>query len=134
MSDTPVERFDIRFSPRIRWLLRGFGMGPARSGVLLAADSLQARVGSFRVETPRSVITAVSEVRAPWWAVAGVHTDLRGRWIINGGPGSLVRLELAQPVTASVGRLHVRLRRLDVGLTDNARLARMLGDGPGTPR
>lgn|GEM_PF-1638740 len=80
------------------------------------------------------MITAVSEVRAPWWAVAGVHTDLRGRWIINGGPGSLVRLELAQPVTASVGRLHVRLRRLDVGLTDNARLARMLGDGPGTPR
>jgi|GEM_PF-1713696 hypothetical protein len=53
MSETPVERFDIRFSPRIRWLLRGFGMGPARSGVRLAADSLQARVGSFRVEPAR---------------------------------------------------------------------------------
>ena len=36
--------------------------------------------------------------RAPWWALAGVHTNLRGRWIVNGASGDAVRFDLSTPV------------------------------------
>jgi hypothetical protein len=130
-SETPLERFDIRFSPRIRWLLTIFGMGPSRTAVLVSQDSLRVKAGMFRVEIPRSRIAAVDEVRAPRWAMAGVHTNLRSRWIVNGAPGSLVRVRLSEPATASIAGLHVRLRSLDIGLTENARLMQILGAGGG---
>jgi hypothetical protein len=126
MSDTAAERFEIRFSPRLRWLLTAFGMGPRRTGVQLSDNSLRVRAGLFSVEVPRSAIRAVSEVPAPWWAKAGVHTDLRGRWIVNGAPGRLVRLQLSPPATASTAGIRVTIRRLDLGLTDNERLTQML--------
>jgi hypothetical protein len=126
MSDSGSERFEIRFTPRLRWLLGAFGMGPRRCTVLLSGDSLRVRAGLFRVEAPRSAITAVSEVPAPWWALAGVHTDLRGRWIVNGAPGRLVRLRLSPPARASLAGLPVTVRCLDVGLTDSERLTQSL--------
>jgi hypothetical protein len=127
MSDLAAERFELRYSPRLRWLLTAFGMGPRRTAVLLSRDSLQVRAGMFRVEVPRSAITAVSEVPAPWWAMAGVHTDLHGCWIVNGAPGRLVRLQLSPPARASMAGIRVGVRCLDVGLTDNERLTQMLG-------
>jgi hypothetical protein len=44
-SEIAGERFDLRFSPRLRWLLTAFGMGPA-SGVLLSPDSLRVTAGA----------------------------------------------------------------------------------------
>jgi hypothetical protein len=101
-------------------------MGPRRTRVLLSAESLRVRAGLFTVEIPRTAIADVSEVPAPWWALAGVHTDLRGRWIINGGPGRLVRLELSRPVTGSIAGAHVRVRCLDIGVTETGRLTEAL--------
>jgi hypothetical protein len=126
MDDASSERFELRFSPRLRWLLTALGMGPGRTAVVLSADSLRVRTGMFRVEVPRSAIAAASEVRAPWWAIAGVHTDLRGRWIVNGAAGRLVRLRLSPPAEASMARVRVRVRRLDIGLVDGGRLVQEL--------
>jgi hypothetical protein len=126
LEDMPAERFDIRLSPTIGWLLRGLGMGPKRSGLVLAPPRLQVRAGLFRADIPLSDIVSVRETSAPWWALAGIHTDLRGRWVINGAPGRLVRLDLAQPVRGQMAGVPVRIRRLDVGLSDNAGLIREL--------
>jgi hypothetical protein len=57
MRDSGSERFEIRFTPRLRWLLSAFGMGPRRCTVLLSGDSLRVRACLFGVEVPRSAIT-----------------------------------------------------------------------------
>jgi hypothetical protein len=118
MTDTR-ERFEIRFSPRIRWLLRGLGMSPRRTEVVLSSGELRVRAGALRVEIPTYCIASVTEAKAPWW-LAGVHTDFRGRWIVNGAPGRMVRLDLSQPVRAKLARFNVTIRRLDLALADNA--------------
>jgi hypothetical protein len=40
MTADSVEQFVIRFSPRLRWLLTAFGMGPRHTQVLVSAASL----------------------------------------------------------------------------------------------
>ena len=92
----------VRFSPRLRWLLRALGMGPKRTGLVLTSYEVRVKAGGFQTTVPLDHIVAVSECPAPWWAQAGVHTDFRGRWIINGGPGRLVRLGLSPSVEARI--------------------------------
>jgi len=110
----------VRFSPRLRWLLRALGMGPKRTGLVLTSYEVRVKAGGFQTTVPLDHIVAVSECPAPWWAQAGVHTDFRGRWIINGGPGRLVRLGLSPSVEARILGMRLPVRRLDVGLEDNA--------------
>jgi hypothetical protein len=110
----------VRFSPRLRWLLRALGMGPKRTGLVLTPYEVRVKAGGFQTTVPLDHIVAVSECPAPWWAQAGVHTDFRGRWIINGGPGRLVRLGLSPSVEARILGMRLPVRRLDVGLEDNA--------------
>jgi len=110
----------VRFSPRLRWLLRALGMGPKRTGLVLTSYEVRVKAGGFQTTVPLDHIVAVSECPAPWWAQAGVHTDFRGRWIINGGPGRLVRLDLSPSVEARILGMRLPVRRLDVGLEDNA--------------
>jgi hypothetical protein len=124
------EQLEIHFSPWIRWFLRAFGMGPKRTGIVLTPHEVQVRAGHFRVIISRDQITSVRECSAPWW-MAGVHTDFRGRWIVNGGPGRLVRLDLSPPVEGRMAGMTVSIRRLDVGLEDNARFLAKLASPRG---
>lgn len=125
------EQWEIRFSPRIRWFLRALGMGPKRTGIVLTPHDVRVRAGGFRVTVSRDHIASVSERPAPWWAQAGVHTDFRGRWIVNGGPGCLVRLVLAPPAQGRMAGMTVSIWRLDLGLQDNASFAVKLASSPG---
>jgi hypothetical protein len=114
------EQVEIHFSPWIRWFLRALGMGPKRTGIVLTPDEVQVKAGSFRVMVSRDQIASVRECSPPRWAQAGVHTDLRGRWIIDGGPGRLVRLDLSPPAQGQMAGMTVSVRRLDLGLEDSA--------------
>ena len=119
MGPPETIREQLHFSPRLRWLLRAVGMGPKRTGIVLTPDELQVRAGGFGLTIPLDRIASVSECPAPWWAQAGVHTDFRGRWIINGGPGRLVRLDLAPPAEALILGRRLSVRRLDIGVEDD---------------
>src|SRR5690349_8336489 len=72
-------------------------MGPKRTGIVLTEHDVQVKAGGFRVAVSRDQVASVSQCSPPWWALAGVHTDLRGRWIVDGGPGRLVRLDFHRP-------------------------------------
>ena len=120
------EQLEIHFSPWFRWFLRALGMGPKRTGIVLTPHEVQVRAGSFRVRVCRDQIASVRECSPPWWAPAGVHTDFRGRWIVDGGPGRLVRLDLSPPAQGRMAGVTVSIRRLDLGLEDNASFAAKL--------
>ena len=122
------ERLGLRYWHGTRWLLTLLGMGPRRSGATLAEAGLQVRAWPFRVDVPLSSIAAASADRAPWWALAGVHTSTRGRWIVTGAPGPVVRLDLARPCTGRLAGIPVRVSRLDVGTADDAGLLRRLSE------
>lgn len=121
-----ARRFEIRIAPWSRWLLRVAGVGGPRSGLFLAPETVTVRAGGFRVAIPRSDIADVGRARAPWWALGGVHTTLRGRWIVNGASGQVVRLDLSRPVEGRMAGFRTRVRRLDVGLVDDDALLEAL--------
>ena len=121
------EQVELHFSPWIRWFLRAVGMGPKRTGIVLTPDEVRVRAGSFRVTVSRDQIASVRESSPPWWAQAGVHTDFRGRWIVDGGPGRLVRLDLSPPARGRLAGMTVSIRRLDLGLEDTAGFVAKLG-------
>ena len=121
----PGETFGFRFSRWTRWLFRLVGLG-RRSGVTLTPSELRVRAWPLRVDLPLAALAAVGEGRAPWWAIAGVHTDARGRWIVTGAPGPVVRLDLAEPQEGTFVGMRVRVSRLDLGTADDAGLLRRL--------
>jgi hypothetical protein len=123
----PGERLEMRFSPLFHWLLAALGMGQNRTGVVLTPLDVQVRAGSFGVTISREQIASVRECSSPWWAPAGVHTNFRGRWIVDGGPGRLVRLELSPPALGKNLGLRISIKRLDLGLEDNAGFMSKLG-------
>jgi hypothetical protein len=118
---------EIRFSPWFRWLLTAFGMSQGRTGVLISAADVRVRASGFRLTIAREQIAAVRECAAPVWAPAGVHTDFRGRWIIDGGPGRLVRLDLSPPAQGKNLGVPISVKRLDLGMADNAAFVARLG-------
>ena len=61
------------FSPRLRWLLRAFGMGTERTWVSVTPTEVRVRAGGLRTAVLLDHVAAVSECPAPWWAQAGVH-------------------------------------------------------------
>lgn len=125
------EQLEIHFSPRFRWFLRALGLGPKRTGIMLTRHEVQVMAGLFHVTVSRDQIASVRECSSPWWALAGVHTDFRGRWVVDGGPGRLVRLDLSPPAQGRVASMTVSIRRLDLGLEDNASLVTKLASSPG---
>ncbi len=114
------EELEIRFSPWIHWFLRVFGMTRNRTGVVLTPHDVRVDAGGFHVTVSRGQIASVRECSSPWWAKAGVHTDFRGRWIVDGGTGRLARLDLTPPAHGRMAGRTVSIRRLDLGLQDNA--------------
>ena len=124
------EQLEIHFSPWIRWFLHALGMGPKRTGIVLTPHEVQVKAGSFRVTVSRDQIVSVRECSPPWWGLAGVHTDFRGRWVVDGGPRCLVRLDLSPPARGRVAGMTVTIRRLDLGVEDNASFVTKLASSP----
>lgn len=122
MSDT---FFQISYSPGLVPMFRMLGLGPAKSGVWVSADSLRVTMGwSFRTEIPRR---AVREISADGGAVTGwgVH-GWRGRWLVNGSSSGLVRLEIEPDVQAWIMGIPVRLRTLRLSLVAPDEFSSML--------
>ena len=110
--------FTVRFSPWLRPLFVLLGMAPRRSEVTVGEDSIQVRLGwAFRAEVPIASVRSVSRTPDVWWAV-GVHTDMRGRWIVNGSPRGMVAFELDPAVRGRGIGLGVRIRRLLLSLEE----------------
>lgn len=119
--------FGLRYWGGTRWLFRLLGMGPRRSGVTVTGTELRVRAFPFRIDVPNSAVASAGEARTPWWAIFGVHTNSRGRWVINAALGPLVRVGLAIPQPAGFFGLRVRVSRLDLGVTDTAGLLHRVG-------
>ena len=102
------------------------GLGAERTAVTLTADTVRVHAWMFDVEIPVRDIAAVGDANAPWWALAGIHTDTKGHWIVNGASGPMVRLDLSTPATARFAGMNVRVRRLDIGIDDDERFRREL--------
>lgn len=100
---------------------------------MCSQQDLRVRTGGFRVTVPRENIQAAALGEAPWWALAGVHSDRGGRWIVTAGRGPLVRMDLSPPVQGAMFRFRPTIRRLEIGLEDGAAFLAQLGLG-GKPR
>ena len=91
--------FAISFGPdRITaWLDTLSGGGPGRSGVEVAPAEIRVRMGSFKLNVPRSSVRSVARSQARIGRTTGVHADRRGRLLVNGSADGLVELSLEPP-------------------------------------
>ena len=112
----------LRYSRGTRRLLTLLGLGPRRSTVTVTGSELRVRAWPLRLVVPLSAIASAAQERAPWWALFGVHTDSRGRWIVTGAPGPALRIDLAEPCYGTFAGVRVRVTRLDLGTADDAGL------------
>lgn len=113
-----VRRFAIRYSPWLRPLFLVLGTGPRFSWVEVRDDALEVRMGwVFRCVVPRASIGAARRERDVWWAI-GVHTDLRGRWLVNGSAKGIVAVDVEPAGGARLFGIPVKVRRLGLGLDD----------------
>jgi hypothetical protein len=109
--------FAIRFALPMRALMTLLGSGPALSGVRVAADRVEVRMGlAFRGTIPREAIKAVEPDRRRHISI-GVH-GWAGRWLVNGSLRGLVRVLVAPPARGRVLGVPVRLRELIVSVED----------------
>lgn len=128
MSDV---EFPIRYSPRLSWLFTIMLLGRRHAEVRLTSTELDVRMGwAFHARVPRSAIRAAAPSRDVPWAI-GVHTDLRGGWLVNGSATGIVQLTLDPPVRARSAGIGVAVKRLALGMQDPAGLLAAL-EGPPT--
>jgi hypothetical protein len=129
------ERFAFSFDPTYRRLARVFGVRPSTAWVEVGDESLEARFGPWRVETPVENITGVA-ITGPYalFKTAGPArlgiTDRGLTFASNGDRGVL--LTFAKPVRAGVplGLLHHP--ELTVTVADTDRLAALLNERLGS--
>ena len=115
---SPGRRFAIRYSRALRPFLVLIGLGPRRSWVELGAAELTVRMGwGFNATVPRSAIRSARR-QPDWWLAIGIHTNLRGTWLVNGSPKGLVAMDLEPAVAGRCMGLRVRVRRLGASLED----------------
>lgn len=100
MSGAPtVRRFPILLGHRTRLVLLLFGVRPGNAYVDLG-DTLDARFGFFRLQTPASNLVAW-RIEGPWrWITAiGVRLSIRQRDLTFGGTNrGGVRVDFREPV------------------------------------
>jgi hypothetical protein len=129
---TSFRRFDVHYSRWWRWLFSISGLGPRWTAVELRENELYVRMGwAFRATIPRSSIATAARAPDWYWAI-GVHTNLKGSWLVNGSPHGLVSLELSPPVEGRCAGIRVTVRRLGLGLVDPDSFLTALG-APGSP-
>jgi len=112
-------RFPIRFSSPNGILFKGLLILPSASYVELADDTVGVRLGwAFSARVPRRLVAAAGPGRRPRIPLtAGAH-GWAGRWLVNGSPDGIVKVDLAEPVRAYVAGFPIRLRELAVSLED----------------
>jgi hypothetical protein len=126
------EEFPIRYSPRLSWLFTIVLLGRRHAEVRLTPTELDVRMGwAFHATVPRSSIRAATPSRDAPWAI-GVHTDMRGGWLVNGSATGIVQLTLDPPVRARSAGIAVTVKRLGLGLQDPAGLLTALDGGATT--
>ena len=121
--------FPIRYSPRLSWLFTTVLLGHKHADVRLTSTELQVRMGwAFDARIPRSSIRTAKHHRDVWWAI-GVHTDLRGSWLVNGSATGIVELTIDPPVRAArTAHAIVTFTILRDGTVKNIRLSQSSGN------
>jgi hypothetical protein len=122
-------RFPIRFTGinRALWML---GIRRRDAYVELTDESLRVRFAwGFRLDAPRSSVRSAAADHDPVRAW-GAH-GWRGRWLVNGSSGGLVRIELDPAGRARVLGVRPRVEMLRVSVEDPDRLVVALGGAPG---
>ena len=126
MSD-PTQRFEIRYSPWWRWFLVALWLGPRRSFVEIDPTEVRVRMGwGFRASAPRSSIVNARRHRDVWWGI-GAHTDLRGRWLVNGSVMGIVAMDLDPRALGRSSGIPIRPKAILVSLVDPDGFLRALG-------
>jgi hypothetical protein len=119
--------FPIAYSPRLGWLFWFALLGRKHSEVHLRGRELHVRMGwAFDAHVPRSSIRAATRYRDVWWAI-GVHTDLRGSWLVNGSAVGIVDLRLDPPARGRIAGIPINVSRLGLGLQDPEGFLEALG-------
>lgn len=73
----------------------------------------------FDVAIPVHDIAAVGDARAPRWALAGAHTDIKGHLDRQRRAGTDGADRLVDPRPAGFAGVGVQVRPLDIGLDDD---------------
>jgi hypothetical protein len=112
-----------------------FHAGRGVSGVEVDAEEIRVRMGSFRLDIPRSSVRSVRRSQARVGGTAGVHGK-SGRWLVNGSAEGLVELAVDPPcyIAPSIDTLFglgpSRVDQLTVSLDDpDGFIAVVEGDG-----
>jgi hypothetical protein len=120
------DELPVRDSPRFTWLFLPLRLGPRHAEVRLTADALFVRMGwAFKATVPRGSIRWARRAPDDAWPV-GVHSNFRGRWLVNGSSLGVVELGLDPPVRARTSVIPVTVSVLGLGLRDPEGLLKTL--------
>jgi hypothetical protein len=125
-----IQPFSLRYSPAIRWLLSPIGLGPAHSGADVFHGFVRIRMGwAFHADIPRTSITAARVYSGTIRWTAGAHTNLKGRWLVNGAGSGIVELTIEPPAEGWTAGFPIHVRSLLIGLADPDGFLRALATG-----
>jgi hypothetical protein len=124
-----IRPFALRYSWAIRWLLSPIGLGPAHSGADVYHGFVRVQMGwAFHSDVPRTSITAARIHPGVIRWTAGAHTNLKGRWLVNGAGSGIVELEIDPPAEGWTSGFPIHVRSLLIGLEDPDGFLRAFAD------
>jgi len=95
--------------------------------VEIAPTEVRVRMGwAFDASVPRSSIVNARPYHEVWWAI-GAHTDLRGRWLVNGSVTGIVAMDLDPRARGRSSGIPIRPKAILVSLEDPDAFLRALG-------
>ena len=126
-----AQRFALRYSWAIRWLLSPLGVGPAFSSVELDDTSVRVHMGwAFDATVPRSSIRSARRYPRTIRWTAGAHTDMHGTWLVNGAGSGIVELVIEPAAEGRSSGFRIRPVRILVTLEDPDGFLAALGSQP----
>ena len=133
-----TQRFALRYSWAIRWLLSPLGVGPAFSSVELDDACVRVHMGwAFDVVVPRASIRSARRYPRTIRWTAGAHTDMHGTWLVNGAGSGIVELVVDPPVEGRTSGFRIHPVRILVALENPDGFLAALGapvPAPAEPR
>ena len=72
----------------------------------------------FQAGIARDQIVSAKPGSGEWFFGVGIHTNLRGRWVVNGSLQRIVALDMAPPAWGRCLGVPIRVHRLDISLED----------------
>jgi hypothetical protein len=111
--------FPIHYDSMFVPLFSILGLGPRHSWVRVDDGAVLVRMGwGFRARFAKDQVTSAQPGSGEWFFGVGIHTNLRGRWVVNGSLQRMVALSLNPPATGRCMGLPILIDRLDVSLED----------------